>query len=132
MNTATPLLASTQVLNIGLAVTSPDGCWLGLLSREQVENVIRCVAGTPGTWLRTEVRQSATEPTAVVSGFVFPLRDEEVFQIAEKLGQDCIAVRDARGGRLIGPRAAAWGPFDPGRFLDPTAWAGPFDPNAAN
>ena len=105
MNTAR-LLASTQVLNIGMAVTAPDGS-TSLLSREQIENVLRYVAGTPGTWLRAEVRQSATEPTLVVSGFVFPLRDEEVFQAAEKLGQDCIAVRDTRGGRLIGPRAAA-------------------------
>lgn len=67
----------------------------------------------------------------MVSGFVFPLRDEEVYRIAERLGQDCIAVRDRRGGRLIGPRAAAWGPFDPSRFLAPSRW-GPFDPDAAN
>ena len=125
------LLASTQILNIGMAVTAPDGS-TSLLSREQIERTLRHVAGTPAYWVRTEIQQSNTEPTAVVSGFVFPLRDEEVFEVAEKLGQDCIAVRDTRGGRLIGPRAAAWGPFDPSRFLAPAPWVGPFDPNAAN
>ena len=124
------LLASTQVLNIGMAVTALDGS-TSLLSREQIESVLRYVAGTPAYWLWIDIRHSDTEPTAVVSGFVFPLRDEEVYQIAERLGQDCIAVRDTGGGRLIGPRAAAWGPFDPARFLAPAPW-GPFDPNAAN
>ncbi len=40
----------------------------------------------------------------------------------ETLAQDCIAVYDPRTkrGRLIGPRASAWGEFTPEYFVLPT------------
>jgi len=45
--------------------------------------------------------------------------DERIFSVAVALGQGCIAVYDqlADKGRLVGPRADAWGEFNPEYFL---------------
>ena len=70
------------------------------------------------TWSCT-LLQSDTEPTIVVSanhtGDVAACTN----WLAEKLNQDCIAVFDTEGDKtgLYGPRAAAWGDFNPEFFL---------------
>ena len=62
----------------------------------------------------------STEQTVVVGlrQWPSPLRGA-IFALAQVLGQDCIAVHmtPAGAGRLIGPRADAWGDFDPAYFI---------------
>jgi hypothetical protein len=67
------------------------------------------------------VYESSTEPALVMSA-TLPRGYELhacINQIANALGQDCIAVYDTDTdvGQLIGPRAAAWGDFNPEFFL---------------
>lgn len=61
--------------------------------------------------------QSGTEPTVVVE--VDGPAPAAGYVLAQRLGQDCIAVwhPDTEVGRLIGPHAAAWGEFNPEFFL---------------
>ena len=70
------------------------------------------------------VVQSDTEPTLVVmvtsiNGPAFTLAN--LRQLAIDLGQDCIAVYRPQVGRgaLVGPKAAAWGSFNPEFFILP-------------
>ena len=69
--------------------------------------------------------QSDTEATAVVRLSCDPLviaaAMAAAYDIAEGLGQDCIAIYNPiiAVGQLIGPRADKWGTFDPSRFLLP-------------
>jgi hypothetical protein len=66
--------------------------------------------------------QSATEDTLVLSvetdGSEASLY-HTVYDLALKLSQDCIAVLqvEADNGSLIGPKAAAWGEFNPEYFI---------------
>ena len=82
--------------------------------------------------IKTErVFQSDTEPTLVVevtsiAGPTFTaaaLRQlaVDLRQLAVDLGQDCIAVYRPQVGRgaLVGPKAAAWGSFNPEFFILP-------------
>jgi hypothetical protein len=63
------------------------------------------------------VQQSDSEPT-LVAELRQPLTATAAYAVAQHLGQDAIAVFDGRDGSLIGPNAAAWGPFDPSFFLN--------------
>ena len=45
------------------------------------------------------------------------LSEREVRDLSIVLDQDAVAQWDGRRGILAGPKAAAWGPFDPSRFL---------------
>lgn len=74
----------------------------------------------------SQVFNSDTEPTLVVTGRL--TGDDSVdntknlYRVAVLLGQDCIAVYSDRliaFGALIGPRAAAWGDFNPEFFVMP-------------
>lgn len=67
------------------------------------------------------VQQSASEETALYAiegGMTNTLR-ARIDRLAHALRQDCIAAFDTETGRgeLIGPRAAAWGDFNPEYFL---------------
>lgn len=68
------------------------------------------------------VVQSDTEQTLVAV-----MEDEPtvggLMALCDALQQDCVAVlADGDKGRLVGPRAATWGAFDPAKFIDwPTA-----------
>jgi len=66
------------------------------------------------------VHQSDTEPTAVF--IVDHLNDAQAHRLCEMFAQDCIAVWDpsTNRGRLIGPKADAWGAFAPEYFILPT------------
>lgn len=62
------------------------------------------------------VTEGAEEPTLVA---VIPGRmdRDQMFGLASDLQQDCVAVLDYDGeGYLVGPRAAAWGEFNPEYF----------------
>lgn len=72
------------------------------------------------------VHRSDTEQTLVVVGRVDPTQSVPLltpvsYRIALDLQQDCIAVwrTNPDQGRLIGPRAARWGAFDPALFIMP-------------
>ena len=70
--------------------------------------------------VQSNVLCSDSEPTliAIVQVEQFVL-EAAINNVCEALDQDCIAVMDmtTRQGRLIGPRAAAWGTFNPAYFL---------------
>jgi hypothetical protein len=104
-------------LNIGLGVA--EGKTLHPLV---ALDAVRRFVGIP---VKHAVHQSDTEQTLVVS--VGPVLDarRRVHALAEALAQDAIAVAssmsrradDVSGGDVIGPRAAAWGGFNPQCFL---------------
>lgn len=80
-----------------------------------------------------KVHQSDTEPTLVVDCTRDPFTADNfasgqdnrqaLYQIAVDLDQDCIAAyvpaapTDPRARGLFGPRAAAWGEFNPAYFI---------------
>lgn len=75
-----------------------------------------------------EVRQSATESTLV--GYFILVHDGQpqadalrkaINACSIELAQDCIAVHIDGKGELIGPKADAWGPFNPQYWLIPAS-----------
>jgi hypothetical protein len=68
--------------------------------------------------LRSVVWESETEPTLVVRCTMDP-SFREIVGLCRTLCQDCIAVFDVelQEGRLVGPQAYKWGPFDPHYFI---------------
>jgi hypothetical protein len=72
------------------------------------------------TIITSNVLRSDTEPTLIALVEIKPGHlGDAAFQVCDQLGQDCIAVveTETREGSLIGPRAAAWGTFNPSYFL---------------
>lgn len=62
----------------------------------------------PCLWARVDANRFAIAP--------------KVYAMAARLCQDCIAVLDEKGkGALVGPRARAWGEFNPAYFRQPDA-----------
>ena len=63
------------------------------------------------------VLDSDTERTLVVEGNA--PSDFAIYNVASRLNQDCIAVWDQYHweGRLVGPRSAGWGEFEPSKFF---------------
>lgn len=104
----------TYIINIGLAREGNSNVGVGTVLRE--------IAARPITLHRYTVHNSDTELTVVaevtINGpFTSPSR---VFhRLACLLGQDCIAAYhvELQRGQLDGPDAAAWGAFDPERFV---------------
>ena len=70
--------------------------------------------------LAVSYAQSATERTAIIQLDERPA-DKQLRTLCRVLAQDCIAAVDlpSGDGRLVGPKAKAWGPFDPSQFLLP-------------
>ena len=104
-------------LNIGL-VPSENVSRKECITRAEVERVLRMNGFAAHT---IEVRESDTEPTAVVHVENAPGVDVWLafYRVSVALCQDCIAVVAEWNGRgaLIGPRAAQWGEFNPAYFL---------------
>lgn len=104
----------TLTLNIGLAREGKPTLGAGTVLRELagIGMVIYAHAG----------HHSATEPTLVARvsyhGSAQALGNL-LYQVADSLGQDCIAVvNDTTSAQtLIGPRADKWLPFNPAYFL---------------
>lgn len=108
-------------LNIGLASEA-----FGVVAANNVLQVL----SNHGFFVRSsETIDSDTEPTLVVTADwglatyckVDVSLSDAVHKVSELCGQDCIAVwlPERREGRLIGPRAAAWGEFNPEFFITP-------------
>jgi len=110
-------MSANYTLNIGLA--APAGGFL------EAAVVLQVLSGTGFFVQRSEVFDSDTEPTLVVSGHsagdIFKGKDwpRAAYRVAEALGQDCIAVYcdDLGAGTLIGPCAPKWGDFNPKLFI---------------
>lgn len=107
----------TAVLNIGLDWTDKGG--------EARQHDIRTVLGALRRFgvlpLTCDTVRSDSEPTLVIRAII----DADciaIHQASAALEQDCIAVWniDDEEGALIGPRADAWGRFDPDKFLTHT------------
>jgi len=107
------------VLNIGLARTGKSNLTtLEVLKAAGAAKVGVCSA---------EVFSSDTEPTLVciarLTGHDSQENTRAIYKLAETLEQDCIAsyarLPIANFGALIGPRAAAWGAFNPEFFIMP-------------
>jgi hypothetical protein len=106
----------SYILNIGLARNdgAPNNTVAQVLQGMQYTGLVYCTG---------QLLQSDTEPTLVVE--VENTSGEDVSytvgQLAEMLGQDCIAVCELPAGPgcglLAGPNADAWGEFNPEFFL---------------
>lgn len=73
---------------------------------------------------RSVTLNSDTEPTVVLrvrNGYSYVPMAVRLAGLAEDLGQDCIAAYNEQtaNGALYGPRAAAWGTFNPEFFFMP-------------
>lgn len=110
-------------LNIGLEVANGDNSVPARICRHiralQFLRNSACLTDV----LNSRLDRSGTEETLVV-GLSIAFEDkssarEEMFELAQWVDQDCIAVYYATGwaGELIGPNAAAWGEFNPEYFI---------------
>lgn len=97
------------LLNIGLDTSNHTHLGLDDVLPHFVEHILmvdksKVVMGKTG------------EETAVL--FVHGIEEDDIYDISEALGQDCIAAYDLQRckGMLIGPEAERWGEFDPTLF----------------
>jgi hypothetical protein len=101
------------LLNIGVAREGNSNIGVGTVLRE---------LGAIGAIIGHTVQHSETEVT-VVALVQIPGTTQhagnEIFHLANLLGQECIAVYNmaTETGALIGPRADKWGAFNPDFFL---------------
>lgn len=102
----------TTYLNIGLARDGqPD---------LNLADIVRALSRSGIGIFSLDCRRSDTEMTAIVT-LPGSLGLTKADDIARWLDQDCIAQYDADSntGRLVGPKAEAWGPFNLDYFLFP-------------
>ena len=118
-------------LNVGLFAGGSNDNSVGaqIARAEIVRASLDGVLSVAGTYIDV-VKQSASEPTLVIRGVI--TREDRLsqykfrlflFRLSVALSQDCIAaVFEPHGklpvGELIGPKADAWGPFNPDFFLN--------------
>lgn len=84
------------------------------------DEIVRAFESLQTTILRRAVFESRTETTTVLE--IDPHTTPSpgtLFFLSKLLSQDCIALynTETRSGRLIGPNAEAWLPFNPEYFL---------------
>ena len=108
------------IFNIGLGTKDAAGN-VGLLDAEAVCEFVHELAGCG---FYGALLESRTEPTLVLEFDYAELRQHTSFtdvalEICERFNQDCVAVYNTalEAGQLIGPRAEAWGDFNPGYFF---------------
>lgn len=101
-----------HIINVGL--DKPLGGYV--TAGELAQVVYDSRATVHAARIAVVTHENGTEQTWVAH--VKGLTDEVVYDIAEKLGQDCIAIYDTDTctGKLIGPNAASWGEFNPDYF----------------
>lgn len=100
--------AGRALLNIGLKVGNDQ--WNPLFS------TLRTVRGYGAVFRDSALRQSETEDTLVID-LDEPLDARTLHELASGLNQEAIAQWSSKGGELRGPKAWAWGEFDPSQFL---------------
>lgn len=109
-------MITSYILNVGLTASS-DSAFPNGIPAASAAQVLRNNGFTVHT---TSVRRSATEPTlvALVSIDDGDMADA-LHEASVQLAQDCIAVYcpGTEKGLLVGPKAAAWGEFNPEFFL---------------
>ena len=106
-------------LNIGLNVA--DNTRNGQYARDDRADLALATVRTLGNVLAHRRAMSSTEDTLIVRmsvGGMARLRGG-IYELAELLQQDCIAIWNATdwSGELVGPNATAWGEFNPEFFL---------------
>ena len=108
------------IFNIGLETKDAAGN-VGLLDVEAVCEFIHELAGCG---FYGALLESRTEPTLVLEFDYAELREhasitDVALEICERFNQDCVAVYNTalEAGQLIGPRAEAWGDFNPEHFF---------------
>ncbi len=110
-------------LNIGLDVAGGDNSPAARQARADKAVSLLNAYGNFNAQIIGDL-DGADEPCLYVEGW-FPSvhgkksLEARVADISAKLGQDCIAIAYAKGGALAGPRAAAWGEFNPEYFRRP-------------
>lgn len=108
------------IFNIGLETKDAAGN-VGLLDAEAVCEFIH---GLTNCGFYGALHESRTEPTLVLEFDYAELREnigltKLAYRICERFHQDCVAVYNTglEAGQLIGPRAEAWGDFNPEYFF---------------
>ena len=116
-------------VNVGLNVKGSHNKATQIRSRAQIAHLaIGGFISWRGSYSSDIViKESASEPTLVMSGYLSRLDPADfadfLYQLAEALGQDCIAFAEVNeddtlgDGWLVGPHAEAWGSFDPQFFV---------------
>jgi hypothetical protein len=103
------------ILNIGLARADQPNV--------PAQHALHLVHKHVGPTLEHTLVQSDTEPTLVVRAVWQTLGQLAgiLWTLSHALGQDCVAVYrpDTGKGSLIGPKADAWGDFNPAFFIMP-------------
>lgn len=104
----------TATINIGLAI----GDRLDAITEARaLEALLAHTGDNPITYT---VTQSTTERT-LVAVLEEAATDGALWALCADLEQDCIAQQvEGQPGQLVGPRAEAWGPFNPDYFI---SWA---------
>lgn len=106
------------IVNVGLVASMHSAVFPG----EPINpNEVRAVLAEMGfRVVRSEVKESATEPTLVAeleSGRILDV-SAALCTAAEMLDQDAIAFATKERGEVVGPRSADWGEFNPEYFLE--------------
>ncbi len=104
--------------NIGLNVANGDNSKEAV--QDRAKKAWRALQLYAHASFQSRVEQSTTEPTLVVKMKMDPGLLEMVGDdLSNYLHQDCVAVYNVTTGKgqLIGPRAAAWGEFNPAYFI---------------
>lgn len=103
----------TVTINLGLARNDgePDNT---------IAEALIAVSGGVEYVTAISTAKSETEKTLVVQFDFSSLSEAYLYNLCEKLAQDCIAVRNdaTHEGTLVGPNAAKWGAFNPKYFLE--------------
>ena len=108
------------IFNIGLQSKDAGGNAIAL----DPEAVCEFIHGLANCGFYGALLESRTEPTLVLDFDYAELRRAGSFtylakRICERFNQDCVAVYNTalEAGQLIGPRAEAWGDFNPEYFF---------------
>ena len=104
-------------INIGLARNS------GLPgSRNSFVQTLDMLEQAVGKVVDNPVQRTSKTETTLVAVIRYDHRtDSQLEDICALLAQDCVAIYTLLdGGKLIGPKAEAWGPFDPAQFILPS------------
>jgi hypothetical protein len=116
-------------INVGLNVKGSHNNASEIAARAQIAHLaIGGFIGWRGSYSsNVEIKQSDSEPTLVMSGYLSRLDPADfcdfLYKLAVALGQDCIAFAEVDDGGsiahgwLVGPHASAWGDFNPAFFV---------------